>query len=1087
MKNLALSFLLIVLAAVTCFAQTSAFTYQGKLGNGGVPASGDYQFEFKLFDASGSTNQVGSTQTVIANVQNGAFTTRLDFGTAAFPSGADRWLEISVRLNASGDPYTVLSPRQQISSVPFAVRSLQATNADSATLAENVTGVVQASNGGTGLGGPPPAAGTFLRSNGSGWTASGIVAADVPSGSTSYVQNGTTPQTSNFNITGDGTVGGTLKGNVVNATTQFNINGQGILRTGTNSDLYVGLAAGPPNFGGFNTFVGTVAGAANNASSNSFFGAFAGTENTTGSENSFFGTTTGQTNTTGNKNSFFGSSAGRDNSTGFQNSFFGAQAGKDNTTGVTNSFFGTFAGFSNTTGSANAFFGEASGSSNTSGNSLSFFGMSSGSANTSGIENSFFGRASGGANISGHQNSFFGAYAGQTSSTGDANSFFGLFAGASNTTGSSNTAVGARADLGSDNLSFATAIGAGAVVSTSNTIALGRSVDTVVVPGNLNVAGNINGTFNGTIATANNALNLGGVAANQYVVTSDPRMTDARDPLAGSTNYIQNIPGIGTQSGSFNIDGGASANIFNATTQYNIGGSRVLSTAGTSNLFAGMNAGLSNTTGFANSFFGTGAGLSNTTGFGNAFVGTSAGQNNTTGNSNSFVGGNAGLSNTTGFDNSFVGRDAGQLNTTGNENSFFGSNAGRGNTTGSSNSFVGTFAGLSNTTGFGNSFVGRSAGQNNTTGDNNSFIGAFTGLNNTTGNNNSFVGSNAGLSNTTGNDNSLVGVNAGASNTTGFENAFFGHDVGSANTTGNTNSFFGKGAGSGNTEGYANSFFGRYAGFQNTTGYGNTMIGNGANVGFNNLFNATAIGVNAVVSQSNSLVLGAFGATLGDTRVGIGTSAPGYKLDVVGRSRFKQERDSTGTAGSAGFWLFQNTPNDDRAFVGMENDDSVGLYGNNGGNWGLVMNTQTGVTSVRALGAGGSTSLCRNANNEISTCSSSIRYKRNIYPFSQGLALIKQLHPVSFNWRANNQADFGLVAEDVAKVEPLLAATNEKGEIEGVKYDRVGVVLINAVQEQQRQIEAQQKQIYEQREQIEALKAVVCLQNPTAEICKPKN
>ena len=77
--------------------------------------------------------------------------------------------------------------------------------------------------------------------------------------------------------------------------------------------------------------------------------------------------------------------------------------------------------------------------------------------------------------------------------------------------------------------------------------------------------------------------------------------------------------------------------------------------------------------------------------------------------------------------------------------------------------------------------------------------------------------------------------------------------------------------------------------------------------------------------------------------------------------------------------------------------------------------------------------------------------------------MIKQLRPVSFNWLANNQADFGLVAEEVSKVEPLLTTVNEKGEVEGVKYERVGVVLINAVNEQQAQIEAQARQIEEQR------------------------
>ena len=100
--------------------------------------------------------------------------------------------------------------------------------------------------------------------------------------------------------------------------------------------------------------------------------------------------------------------------------------------------------------------------------------------------------------------------------------------------------------------------------------------------------------------------------------------------------------------------------------------------------------------------------------------------------------------------------------------------------------------------------------------------------------------------------------------------------------------------------------------------------------------------------------------------------------------------------------------------------------------------------------------------------------------------------------------DMGLIAEEVAGVEPLLTTQNEKGEIEGVKYDRVGVVLVNAVQEQQIQIEAQQKQVSQQNEiikqqqaeievlklklsEFEQLKQLVCSQNEAAQICQPDN
>ena len=77
-------------------------------------------------------------------------------------------------------------------------------------------------------------------------------------------------------------------------------------------------------------------------------------------------------------------------------------------------------------------------------------------------------------------------------------------------------------------------------------------------------------------------------------------------------------------------------------------------------------------------------------------------------------------------------------------------------------------------------------------------------------------------------------------------------------------------------------------------------------------------------------------------------------------------------------------------------------------------------------------------------------------PFRSGLALLNRLRPISFNWKSNGTTDLGLGAEDVAAVEPLLVTHNEKGEVEGVKYDRIGVVLINAVKEQQDLIQKQQ-------------------------------
>src|SRR5262249_37853064 len=125
-------FLCLVLTAGTIVtAQTSTITYQGKLSEGSTPANGTYEMQCSLFNALSGPSQIGPTITDNGvSIVNGIFTVQLNFPTSAF-DGSDRWLEISV--HKAGDPaaFTPLSPRQQITSSPYSLRTLSATVADS--------------------------------------------------------------------------------------------------------------------------------------------------------------------------------------------------------------------------------------------------------------------------------------------------------------------------------------------------------------------------------------------------------------------------------------------------------------------------------------------------------------------------------------------------------------------------------------------------------------------------------------------------------------------------------------------------------------------------------------------------------------------------------------------------------------------------------------------------------------------------------------------------------------------------------------------------------------------------------------------
>ena len=320
-------------------AQTTGFTYQGALSDGGTMANGNYDLQFSLWDSVSGGNQIGSTQASnVVPVSNGIFSVTLDFGPGAF-SGGSRFLEIGAKPSGAGS-YTLLTPRQQLTSTPYAIRSLTSSAADG--LSAGCSGCVTDANI-SGVAGS--------KINGA------VPVASVPAGSTNYIQNATTQQaTSNFNISGSGAA------DSFNAATQYNIGSARVFTTAGNQNVFAGVNAGAVNGGQGNSFFGSSAGSANTTgSNNSFFGGGAGKDTTTGNSNAFFGYFAGAHNTSGALNSFFGPSAGVNNSGGSSNSFFGTASGSANTTGNSNSFFGRNAGFSNVDGSNNAYFGSKRG------------------------------------------------------------------------------------------------------------------------------------------------------------------------------------------------------------------------------------------------------------------------------------------------------------------------------------------------------------------------------------------------------------------------------------------------------------------------------------------------------------------------------------------------------------------------------------------------------------------------------------------------------------------------------------------------------------------------------------------------------
>ena len=128
------------LLTASLHAQSTAFTYQGRLDAGNSPASGTYDLSFSLYSVSTGSGQISSTITKSATpVTNGLFTVTLDFGNQF--TGANRWLEIGVRTNGAS-VFDILSPRQALTSTPHAIT---AASVSGPVAASSLTGSVPSS------------------------------------------------------------------------------------------------------------------------------------------------------------------------------------------------------------------------------------------------------------------------------------------------------------------------------------------------------------------------------------------------------------------------------------------------------------------------------------------------------------------------------------------------------------------------------------------------------------------------------------------------------------------------------------------------------------------------------------------------------------------------------------------------------------------------------------------------------------------------------------------------------------------------------------------------------------------------------
>jgi trimeric autotransporter adhesin len=352
--------------------------------------------------------------------------------------------------------------------------------------------------------------------------------------------------------------------------------------------------------------------------------------------------------------------------------------------------------------------------------------------------------------------------------------------------------------------------------------------------------------------------------------------------------------------------------------------------------------------------------------------------------------------------NTAEGTDALYSLTTGSENTAIGYDALYYDTIGAQNTAIGLDALFRNTSGNYNTANGLQALYHNTIGSRNTATGMDALFYNTTGVDNTAIGLNALLTNTTGVCNTANGVNALYSNA-GSKNTASGFEALYQNTTGGLNT--------------ANGFAALY---QNTTGVVNTANGAGALYSNTAGHYNSALGVNALAHN-----------TTGSSNIALGNAA-GTNL-TTGSGNI--EIGHTGVAAEA-------------------NTIRIGTF-----------QTRAFMAGVKNAVTSAGVPVYVNASGQLGTNPSSRRFKEQIKAMDKASEALLALKPVTFRYKheidPNGIAQFGLVAEEVAEVDPDLVVRDAEGKVFSVRYEAVNAMLLNEFLKEHRKFEEQQATIAE--------------------------